>query len=187
MVTLEEITKISKKAYCIYTKAQVEQALEKMAAQMTKVLKSENPLFLVVLMGGMMPCTNLVLNLDFPLEMDYVHVSSFDITTNQSSELHWKVKPKVQIAGRTVVIVDDILDSGITFQVIKQYCENCQAKKVYTAAMLDKQVVRKPGGLETADFTALTIEDQFVFGYGLDYSNYLRNLPGIYSIKPEHL
>ena len=85
------------------------------------------------------------------------------------------------------MIVDDILDSGITFQLLKQYCEDAKAKKVYTAAMLNKLVDRKPGGLKEADFTALTVGDEFVFGYGLDYSNYLRNLPGIYAIKPDDL
>ena len=187
MSNLEYIKKIRKAAYCIYNESEVNDALERMAKQMTDVLKEENPLFLVVLMGGMMPCTNLVLKLDFPLEIDYVHVSSFDLATNTVGKLQWHVKPRIELADRTVVIVDDILDSGITFQLLKQYCEDAKAKKVYTAAMLNKLVDRKPGGLKEADFTALTVGDEFVFGYGLDYSNYLRNLPGIYAIKPDDL
>ena len=87
MSNLEYIKKIRKAAYCIYNESEVNDALERMAKQMTDVLKEENPLFLVVLMGGMMPCTNLVLKLDFPLEIDYVHVSSFDLATNTVGKL----------------------------------------------------------------------------------------------------
>lgn len=180
----ERMSTLFQRATCIYTKEQVEAALDKMAREMSTKLSNSDPVFLCVLLGGVVPLGNLLPRLDFQLEINYIHVSSYaGKTTN--SELRWKAEPTIDLSGRTVVVIDDILDTGLTLKAASEYCKAHGAKKVYTAVLLDKNKSRKDGGVAAADFVALTIEDKFVFGYGLDYAEYLRNAPGIYAVAPE--
>jgi hypoxanthine phosphoribosyltransferase len=178
----ERMRNVYEKATCIYTKQDIESALDVMAQKMSAKLKDSDPIFLCVLLGGVVPLGNLLPRLDFQMEINYIHVSSYSGKTT-NSELKWRAEPTVSLTGRTVVIVDDILDSGITLKAAKEYCNAKGAKEVYTAVLLDKIKPRKPGGLHAADFVALTVEDKFVFGYGLDLDEYLRNAPGIYVIN----
>lgn len=171
-------------AECIYTKAQVDAALDNLAQEMSIKLRNSNPVFLCVLVGGIVPLGNLLPRLDFQLELNYIHVSSYGVE-NKQGQLHWRAEPTIDLFGRTVVIVDDILDTGTTLRAAIDYCKAKGAKETYTAVLLDKRKPRKPGGVEEADFKALTIEDKFVYGYGLDYSEYLRNAPGIYAVTVE--
>ena len=175
---------VHENAECIYTKAQVDAALDELAHAMSMKLHSSNPVFLCVLVGGMVPLGNLLPRLDFQLELNYLHVSSYGLANTQG-QLNWQSEPTAELSGRTVVIFDDILDTGVTLQVAIDYCKAKGAKEVYTAVLLDKRRPRKPGGVAEADFKALTIEDKFVYGYGLDYSEYLRNAPGIYAVTEQ--
>lgn len=175
---------IYERATCIYSRAEVDAAIDHMAQEMSKRLDKSNPVFLCVLLGGIVPLGNLLPRLDFNLEVNYVHVSSYGVA-NKIGELNWKAEPTIDLAGRTVVIVDDILDTGTTLRAVTDYCLEKHAKEVYTAVLLDKNKARRVGGVEHADFHALSIEDRFVFGYGLDYSEYLRNAPGIYAVAKE--
>lgn len=180
----KDFQKIYERATCVYPKTEVDAALDRMAQEMKVRLDGSNPVFLCVLLGGIVPLGNLLPRLDFQLEINYIHVSSYGLK-NKIGELQWKAEPTIDISGRTVVIVDDILDTGTTLRAAIEYCAVKNAKDIYTAVLLDKQKPRKPGGVEKADFHALSIEDKFVFGYGLDYSEYLRNAPGIYTVAAE--
>lgn len=182
----KKFSEIHKNATCLYTKNQIEEALDRMASEMSARLSDSNPVFLCVLLGGIVPLGNLLIRLDFQLEINYLHVSSYGIK-NKAGELHWKAEPTIDLSGRTVVIIDDILDTGTTLKVATDYCKEKGAKEVYTAVLLDKRKPRKPDGVKEADFKALTVEDKFVYGYGLDYSEYLRNAPGIYAVAPEDM
>lgn len=177
---------IFKKSTCIYTKKEVDLALDSMAKEMSARLGNSDPVFLCVLLGGIVPLGNLLPRLDFQVEINYIHVSSYGLK-NKIGELSWKAEPTIDLFGRTVVVVDDILDTGTTLRSAIDYCKMKGAKEVYTAVLLDKRKPRRPGGVEEADFKALTIEDKFVFGYGLDYSEYLRNAPGIYVAPSEEI
>lgn len=165
---------------CMHTKEEVDAALDKMAQEMGEHLKDSDPVFLCVLLGGIVPLGNLLPRLDFQLEINYLHVSSYGVE-NKIGKLNWKAEPTIDLAGRTVVIVDDILDTGTTLKAAIDYCKMKKAKEVFTAVLLNKDKERAPDGVEKADFKALDIEDKFVYGYGLDYSEYLRNAPGIYA------
>ena len=90
----------------------------------------------------------------------------------------------LSLENRTLLIVDDILDVGQTLYEIVEYCKKAGAKKVYTAALVDKLHDRKQGLLK-ADFTGLEVPDRYVFGYGMDYKSYLRNVTGIYAASKE--
>lgn len=182
----EDIQEIYRKSTCLYTKSQVDDALDRMAVNICKVLAKENPVFLCVVVGGIVPLGNLLPRLDFPLEVDYIHATRYRGETS-GGELHWRAKPSTDLSGRTVVIVDDILDSGITLQEVVKYCFEQGAQAVYTAVLVDKQHARQPEGLQKADFTGLMVGNQYVYGYGMDYKEYLRNAPGIFAVAPEHM
>lgn len=181
----QHIHEVLAKATCLHSKAQVEAALDRMAEQMNEELAYSNPIFLCVVLGGIVPLGNLLPRLNFPLEIDYVHVSRYhnDIV---GKNLVWKGRPAISLQKRTVIVVDDILDGGITINGVLNYCAEQQAKQIYSAVLVDKVSARLPEGLARADFTGLTVDNHYVFGYGMDYKGYLRNAPGIYKVAPEH-
>ncbi|MBU1927154.1 MAG: hypoxanthine-guanine phosphoribosyltransferase, partial [Gammaproteobacteria bacterium] len=98
-------------------------------------------------------------------------------------DLHWLATPHIPIKGRTVVVIEDILDTGLTLSAVIDYCQQEGAKQVLSAVLIDKDHPRDKGGVNKADFTGLYVEDKFIIGYGLDYQEYLRNLPGIYAVE----
>lgn len=173
------------KSTCIFQKEEVDVALDEMADAINHRLAHENPIFLCVVVGGIVPLGNLLPRLDFPLEVDYIHATRYRGKTT-GHELVWKVTPDCSMKNRTVLIVDDILDGGITLAEIVEYCKAQGAREVLTAVLVDKYSARIPGGLPKADFSGLRVDNHYVFGYGMDYKGYLRNAPGIYMIAPEH-
>lgn len=173
------------KAVCLYSKQEVEVAFDNLANLINRKLMHTNPIFLCVVVGGIVPLGNLLPRLDFPLEVDYIHATRYNNTT-MGKELKFKVKPECSMKNRTVIVVDDILDGGITLKGILDYCHTQGAKSVYSAVLVDKRGARLPGGLEKADFCGLEVENHYVFGYGMDYKGYLRNASGIYMVAPEH-
>ena len=161
------------------THAQMQQIIQSLAQEMSLVLADCNPIMLSVLHGSLIFAGQLLVHLQFPLQQDYMQVKSYHGKTH-SHDFQWVALPSFSLAGRTVVILEDILDSGTTLAKVRQYCIEQGAKKVYTVAMLDKQVARAPDGLKSADFVGITIPNLFVVGYGLDYQQYWRNLDGVY-------
>ncbi|MCH9643990.1 MAG: hypoxanthine-guanine phosphoribosyltransferase [Gammaproteobacteria bacterium] len=181
----DDIRQVFAKSTCLYTKNQVDAALDKMATEISYKLSNANPVFLCVVVGGIVALGNLLPRLDFPLEVDYVHATRYrnDLV---GQDIQWKVKPNCSMKGRTIVVVDDILDGGVTLDAIVKYCATEGAKEIFTAVLVDKHEARLPEGVETADFTGLRVDNHYVFGYGMDYKGYLRNAPGIYVVAPEH-
>lgn len=182
----DHIREVYRTATCLYRREEVDAALDRMAYDIHNTLEFENPLFLCVMVGGLIPAGHLLTRIDFPLEVDYLHATRYQGKTS-GAELVWKNKPSTAIKDRVVLVLDDILDGGITLQEIVHYCESQGAKKVYTAVLVEKVGVRLKGGLPMADFTGLRVDDFYVFGYGMDYKEYLRNAPGIYAVSKEHL
>ena len=185
MPTPKHIQEVFKKATCLYTTEEVEAALDKMAADIRAKLQDTNPVLLCVMVGALVPAGNLLPRLNFPMEVDYIHATRYQGST-KGGEIEWKVRPRTPLAGRTVLVIDDILDGGITLKEILNYCKEQGVKEVYSAVLVDKTGCREPGGVAEADFTGLEVGNHYVFGYGMDYKEYLRNAPGIYMVAPEH-
>lgn len=181
----DHIRDVLAKSTCIFSKTEVDAALDKMAAEIHDRVADKNPIFLCVVVGGIVPLGNLLPRLDFPLEVDYIHATRYQNKT-VGNELVWKKVPQRSLKNRTVLVVDDILDGGITLSEIVKYCESQGAREVLTAVLVDKDNARLASGLAHADFSGLRVDNHYVFGYGMDYKGYLRNAPGIYMISPEH-
>ncbi len=179
-MTHEELKQLLEEATCLYSEQHVEHALEQMAKQITAAMADSNPIVLCVMNGGLVITGKLITRLRFPLQLDYVHATRYgdELTGKQ---LQWKAYPSTPLAGRHVLIMDDILDEGNTLAQISQYCSDQQAASVRTAVLVDKQHDRRCDDLPVADFTGLYADDRYLFGCGMDYKGYWRNAPGIYA------
>lgn len=181
---LDEIKRIQATADLLYSGQQLEAALDNMAAAINSQLADSNPLVLCVLNGGIVTAGKLITRLTMPLTIDAINASRYQNQTSGGS-IAWLLKPQVSLAGRTVLVVDDILDEGITLAAICQYCQEQSAAAVYSAVLLDKTLGHsKP---IAADFVGLTVANRYLFGYGMDYKGYLRNASGIYACHQEEL
>lgn len=180
MNKLDEIARVGREADRLYSETEVEAAIDRIAAQIDARLADKNPVLLTVLNGGIVFAAKLVMRLRFPFELDAINASRYRGET-RGSLIRWLLKPSIALAGRTVLIVDDILDEGVTLAEIVKYCKEQGAGAVHTCVLIDKQI----GGAKPchADFAALEAENRYLFGYGMDYKNYLRNAPGIFACK----
>jgi hypoxanthine phosphoribosyltransferase len=179
-VTPEHVEQIYREADCLHTQEQVEAAIVRMAGEITVRLKEANPLVLCVMTGAVIPMGQLLTHLAFPLQIDYVHATRYCGETCGGA-LNWLARPRMAVQDRVVLVVDDILDEGVTLKAILEDLGAQGAREVYSAVLVEKEHDRK-NGLK-ADFVGLTVEDRYVFGYGMDYKDYLRNAPGIFAVK----
>ena len=178
---INTLNAVMNNAQCLHDEAQVEAAIDRLAAQISADLSASNPLVLCVMNGGIVLTGRLVTRLKFALQIDYIHATRYREAL-QGADLQWRVTPVASLDGRTVLVVDDIFDEGETLAAIQQWCEENGALKVYTAVLVDKQHDRKTAQIKQADFTALFVEDKYVFGYGMDYKGYWRNAAGIFAV-----
>lgn len=166
----------------LYSATDIDQALDVMARQITQKLADKNPLVLCVMNGGVIVTGHLLTRLNFPLQQDYLQASRYQGETTGSKTVSWLHKPATPLAGRHVLLVDDILDEGYTLREIADWCREQGAASVYAAALTDKQHDRRIKGI-ACDFHALPLDDRYVFGFGMDYKKYWRNANGVYAVK----
>ena len=142
------------------------------------------PVFLSVMHGALPFAGQLALELGtrgLDLQFDYLHATRYR-GTNQGGELVWKHRPATSLYGRRVLIADDILDEGHTLAEVRRWCIEQGATDVRIAALTVKDHDRCVAGLQ-ADYVGLHLPDRYVFGFGMDYHEQGRNLPGIYALK----
>lgn len=155
-------------------------AIDTMAKRLNAQFSESNPLVMCVMGGAVVFAGWLLPKLRFPLEFDYVHASRYHNQTH-GDQLVWKVTPRDNVRGRTVILLDDILDEGHTLEAIKQKCETQGAARVVIAVLTDKTLGHvKP---IQADFIGLQVPNRYVFGCGMDAYGWWRNLPAIYALK----
>jgi hypoxanthine phosphoribosyltransferase len=170
----------------VFDYQEITHALDKLADKLNQQLKDEIPLVLCVMQGGLVFAGQLIPKLSFMLEIDYIHVSRYNNKIS-GTELSWKAYPASPLKDRVVLIMDDILDEGLTLQSIIQYCQSQGATKVVSTVLLRK-IHDRYVGHETiepvlTDNIALTVEDKYVFGFGMDYKGQYRQLDSIYAIE----
>lgn len=177
----DQVQKVLKEAECLYSTTEVGQALDRMAEEITHKLEYSNPIILCVMTGALITTGHLLTRLHFPLELDYIHVTRYRGTTS-GGEIQRLVEPRRNLENRTVLVIDDIMDGGLTLTAILNYCQQARAKEIYSAVLVNKQRIREPGVTKEPDFVGVTTPDRYLFGFGLDYKEYLRNVPGIYAV-----
>ncbi|MEX0374245.1 hypoxanthine-guanine phosphoribosyltransferase [Spiribacter pallidus] len=181
-LTADELAGVMDRAVCLHDAAAVNDALDRLARDITGQMADLRPLILGVMTGAIVPLGRLLPRLDFPLEVDYIHATRYHKTTT-GRDLVWLARPQTPLRGRHVLLVDDILDEGHTFRGLLEHCREEGAMSVRTAVLADKPNAGRVPGL-AADFVGLTVPERYVFGVGMDYKGYLRNADAIYAADP---
>jgi hypoxanthine phosphoribosyltransferase len=169
-------------AQLVHSEATVGAALHRLAAEIEGRLRDQCPLVLCVMGGSVVFTGQLLPLLRFPLEFDYLHVTRYDGST-RGGALQWKVLPRQPVAGRVVLVLDDILDEGHTLAAIRERMLSEGAAAFLCAVFTEKETGR-PKPIKP-DFVGLKVPDQYVFGFGMDAEGAWRNLPAIYALKQE--
>ncbi len=176
---LEKARKILAESDVLVDAKQCSAATTRMAGEITAAIGNEAPLVLAVMGGATVFAGHLLSQLAFPLEFDYIHVSRYGDKTRGGS-LKWKVEPSKQVEGRTVLVLDDILDEGETMAEIRRRVLEMGATRFLCAVFCEKKIAKaKP---IAADFVGITVPDRYVFGYGMDVSGLWRNLPAVHAV-----
>jgi hypoxanthine phosphoribosyltransferase len=157
----------------------VEAALDRIATAITADLSRSRPIAVAIMNGGLVFAGQLLTRLDFPLECDYIHVRRYGRSTH-GGELEWIAGPHVDVRGRTVLLLDDILDEGRTLAVVREALLARGAGDIRIAAFARKERGEAPA-IE-ADYVGVSVPDRFVFGFGMDVDGEFRNLPAVYAL-----
>jgi len=158
---------------------EVQAALDRIAQAVTAELAGARPIAVAIMNGGLVFAGQLLTRLPFTLECDYIHVRRYGRLTT-GGELEWISGPHVDVKGRTVLLLDDILDEGRTLAVVREALLARGAADIRIAAFARKER-GEPPAIE-ADYVGVTVPDRFVFGFGMDVDGAYRNLPAVYAL-----
>ena len=154
-------------------------AVERLAAEITSRLGSEFPMVLAIMGGAVVFTGQLLPLLAFPLEFRAIEVTRY-ADTMAGGDIEWRLAPREDVRGRTVLVLDDILDEGVTLAAVRARLLAMGAARVLTAVFADKDTGRaKP---IAADFIGMRVPDRYVFGFGMDAFGLWRNLPSVYAL-----
>ena len=165
----------------LFDRSALEPVIADLGRRIDAALDGERAVFLTVMNGALIFAGHLALAIRTDVEFDYVHATRYRGATS-GSELHWLREPAADLVGRTVVLVDDILDEGHTLKAVRDDCLRRGARRVLIASLCTKQHDRLVDGI-ASDFNGVELPDRYVFGFGMDYHEQGRNLPGIYALK----
>ncbi|GAB1159479.1 hypoxanthine phosphoribosyltransferase [Paenibacillus illinoisensis] len=167
----------------LISEEEIQSKVKELGATLSADYAGRNPLVICVLKGAFIFMADLVKNITVPVEMDFMAVSSYGASTKSSGVVKIIKDLDVSVEGREVLIVEDIIDSGLTLSYLIELLQNRGAESVRVVTLFDKPSGRK---VELgAHYTGFDIPDAFIVGYGLDYAEKYRNLPYIGILKPE--
>jgi hypoxanthine phosphoribosyltransferase len=170
-------------AELLWDRSALDTVITDMGRRIDAALAGERAVFLTVMNGALIFAGQLALSIRTDLEFDYVHATRYRGATS-GSDLHWLREPAVSLIDRVVLLVDDILDEGHTLKAVREDCYKRGARKVLVASLCTKRHDRLVEGI-TADFNGVELPDRYVFGFGMDFHEQGRNLPGIYALKED--
>ncbi len=180
-ITAEQALAALREAELLCTPEQIETALDRLAATIAARLEGRDPLVLMVMNGAFVTAAGLLSRLRFPLRVGYLHATRYRGGT-RGGAINWISPPRPAVAGQVVLVVDDIFDEGDTLKAILDEVRQRGAMAVYSAVLVNKRHDRKVPGL-TVDFVGLEAPDRYVFGCGMDYKDYWRQLPALYAAR----
>jgi hypoxanthine phosphoribosyltransferase len=176
---LNEALAVKASADCVVSEEEIRDAAKRMGAQISQDLADKNPLVITVMNGGLYPAGLLLPHITAPMQLDYLHATRYRGET-EGGELVWARTPTYDLTGRHVLIIDDILDEGYTLEAILRCCLTQEPESVSTAVLANKLHDRGPRPDVT--YCGVDVPDRYVFGCGMDYKGYWRNLPAIYAV-----
>jgi len=167
----------------LFTEEELQQRVRELGEAITRDYEGKNPIFVGVLKGSFVFMADLVRCVDTPCTLDFMVVSSYGSGTKTTGAVKINKDLSEDIEGRHVIIVEDILDSGVTLNYLSKYLMNRGPASLRIVTLLDKPSRRKAEVYPA--YKGFEVEDNFVVGYGLDYAEKYRNLPYIGILKPE--
>lgn len=176
---MHDAVAVRSRAQQLYSAAEVGLAIDRMAAAICSRIAERNPVVVAVMQGGVFTAVELCRRFEFPHEFDYLQLTRYGHSTS-GGEVHWQVRPKPDWRGRCLLLVDDILDRGITLALAAEECRRLPVAELHSAVLVHKQL-QGSGAQPTVDFIGLEVDDRYVFGSGMDYRGYWRALPGLYA------
>lgn len=177
----DEAREVLDRADCLHDARAVQDAYDRLADAIAADYAERNPLVLCVMTGGLVPAAGILQRLGFAFELDYLHATRYRGAT-AGGGLVWKRQPDAsRIAGREVLVIDDILDEGHTLVAIRKALGEFDPASLKVAVLCEKLHDRRAPGAH-AEYIGLQVEDRYVFGCGMDYKEYWRQLPAIYAV-----
>jgi len=176
-----DIERLRAEAECLFDATTVQHAVDQLAVRLAVRLDGSDPLVLCVMNGGLILTAELLLRLHFPLEVGYLHATRYRNGT-AGGALSWRAKPGEEVRGRTVLVVDDVLDAGTTLAAVVEELARLGAARIVTSVLVVKEVASTTR--IRVDEAALQCPDRYLFGHGMDYRGHWRNLGGIYALPP---
>jgi hypoxanthine phosphoribosyltransferase len=167
-------------AQCLHDAAAVQAAIRRLGGEITAALAGADPVVLCPMTGAVVFAGQLLPHLAFPLTLDYLHATRYQGAL-EGGALAWRARPATPLAGRHVLVVDDVLDRGVTLAAILAWCREQGAAGVRSAVLVEKDCPREAA--VQADHVALHAPNRYLFGCGMDWRGYLRNAPGIYAVR----
>jgi hypoxanthine phosphoribosyltransferase len=164
----------------VFSPEVIQRRVEELAAQLARDYAGSAPLVLGVLKGCFIFMSDLVRRLDLPLEIDFVGLSSYGAGDTSSGRVQLTIPPSLPVQGRPVLVVEDIVDTGLTLSWLKEYLHRQGPSSVRFCVLVDK-AERREIPFE-AEYVGFHVPDGFLVGYGLDFDEHYRFLPGIYEI-----
>jgi hypoxanthine phosphoribosyltransferase len=168
----------------LFSKSDIERRVAEMGAEISRDLAGNELIALCVLKGAMFFCSDLMRHIAFDVALDFIQVSSYGDQKTSSGVVTLLKEPQLDMHGKSVLIVEDIIDSGLSMNEVFRYIKlDRGAREVRTATFLDKPSARKIPF--KADYVGFSIDPKFVIGYGLDYAEKYRNIPDIQVLSEE--
>lgn len=166
----------------LITREEIREAVQKLGHQITRDYEGKEPIMVCILKGAVMFYNDLIREIDLPVTMEFMAISSYGNSTKTSGVVNIRKDMDIDITGKDIIIVEDIVDSGMTLSFLKKVLENRNAASVSIATLLNKPARRRID--LDVEYYCFNIPDAFVVGYGLDYAEKYRNLPDIGVLHP---
>ena len=176
---MDTIQALIRKSSVIYSEIEIKTVIKNIADQVNQTIQTDDLYVLCVMNGALIFAGQLLPRLEKNIQYSYIHATRYAASLT-GGPIHWLVKPPIDIKGKTVLILDDILDEGITLREIATTCLAMKAKAIYTAVLFDKEITKEKSYFP--NFIGLKVPNRFVFGYGLDCKGLGRNLPHLYAL-----
>jgi len=165
----------------LFTRDEIAAAVHRLAAEISRDYRGKNPLLIAVLKGSFVFLADLVRQLDFPLEIEFVRLSSYGKGTESSGRVKMAAGAAPKIKGRHVLVIEDIIDTGLTAAFLLDYLRRKKPASLKLCSLTDKPERRRV--MVNVDYRGLTVPDKFIVGYGIDCDERYRHLPDIYYIE----
>ena len=171
------------KLHTLFTKEEIEAAVRKLAAEIKQDYQDKYPLLICVLKGSFMFMADLIRHLDFPLEVEFIRLSSYGRGRESSGKIKVVQGLRSKVRGRDVLVVEDIVDTGLTIGFLLDYLWKKKPASLRLCALTDKPSRRQVP--VTIDYLGFTVPNKFIVGYGIDWDEKFRNLPDICVLEGE--